>query len=288
MKTILVTGSNGQLGSEIQVIASNYDVKLILTDVSQLDITVSDNIESFLQNHPNIDVCINCAAYTAVDKAEDDRERADQINHIGPKNLAKASKQYGFKLIQVSTDFVFDGIQSHPYKESDEVNPISVYGKTKCDGEQAVLLENHESIIIRTSWLYSTFGNNFVKTMMKLGTERDTLGIVYDQVGSPTYARDLAQCILGLVDNTEKIEKTNGVFHYSNEGVASWYDFTCAIHDYAEIECVVSPIETKSYPLPAPRPNYSVMDKSKLKTEFGVIIPHWRESLKECITLLSK
>ncbi|MGL1902326.1 MAG: dTDP-4-dehydrorhamnose reductase [Fibrobacterales bacterium] len=288
MKRILVTGSNGQLGSEIQALASNYDVKLILTDVSQLDITDPNTIELFLHNQSKIDICINCAAYTAVDKAEENRELADKINHIGPKNLAKAAKIHGFKLIQVSTDFVFDGTQAHPYKESDVVNPISVYGKTKYDGEQAVLLENSDSIIIRTSWLYSAFGNNFVKTMMKLGTEREKIGIVYDQVGSPTYARDLAECILGLIDNIKKIENISGTFHYSNEGVASWYDFTCAIHEYAEIECTVSPIEAKNYPLPAPRPHFSVMDKSKLKTEFGVSIPHWRESLRECISLLSE
>ncbi len=283
MKNILITGSNGQLGSELQVLASNYDINLILTDVDQLDITNAKIVDLFISNK-NIDVCINCAAYTAVDKAEEDFELADKINHLGPKNLAEASKKYGFVFVQISTDFVFDGKKPSPYKETDEVNPISVYGKTKRDGELAVRAANSESIVIRTSWLYSTFGANFVKTMLKLGNERDSLGIVFDQVGTPTYARDLAKVILDLIHSENK--EISGIYHYSNEGVASWYDFTCAIHEIADVECDVQPIEAKSYPLPAPRPHFSVMDKTKIKADFGIKIPYWRESLKTCISRL--
>ena len=281
MPNILVTGSNGQLGSEIKVLSSNSDDTLFFTDADELDITDKKAIESFIETN-QIDVIINCAAYTAVDKAEEDEELADKVNHLAVKYLAEVSKDKGIKLIHVSTDYVFDGKNYKPYVEDDATNPPSVYGKTKLDGEKALLVvAPKNSIIIRTSWVYSSFGANFVKTMLKFGKEREELRIIYDQVGTPTYARDLAKAILDILPQLDS-EKPE-IYHYSNEGVLSWYDFAKEIMKMAKIECDVVPIETHEYPLPAPRPHYSLLNKRKIKKTFNITIPFWKDSLSECL-----
>ena len=280
---ILVTGSKGQLGSELKVLAeTNKEYSFIFVDVDDLDITDKEAVISFF-NSNNFDYCINSAAYTAVDKAEEDIENAEKVNAFGPANLAEACKIYNTTFIHVSTDFVFDGNKNVQYSEDDETNPINVYGETKLKGESLIQEKLEEYFILRTSWLYSTFGNNFVKTMQRLGRERDNLGIIVDQVGTPTYARDLAKAIMTIVDT----ESTSyGIYHYSNEGIASWYDFAKAIFDYSNIVVELNPIPTSQYPTPAKRPNFSVMDKSKIKENIKINIPHWTESLKECIALI--
>ena len=280
---ILVTGYKGQLGSELKVLAEvNKKHSFIFVDVDDLDITDKGAVISFF-NSNNFDYCINSAAYTAVDKAEEDKENAEKVNAIGPANLAEACKISDTTFIHVSTDFVFDGNKNVSYSEYDETNPINVYGETKLKGESLIQEKLEEYFILRTSWLYSTFGNNFVKTMQRLGRERNNLGIIVDQIGTPTYARDLAKAIMTIVYT----ENTNyGVYHYSNEGVASWYDFAKAIFEYSNIEVKLNPIPTSQYPTPAKRPSFSVMDKSKIKENIKIIIPHWTDSLKECITLL--
>ena len=281
MPNILVTGSNGQLGSEIKVLSSNSDDTFFFTDANELDITDKKAIESFIETN-QIDVIINCAAYTAVDKAEEDEELADKVNHLAVKYLAEVSCDRDIKLIHVSTDYVFDGKNYKPYVEDDATNPPSVYGKTKLDGEKALFeVAPKNSIIIRTSWVYSSFGANFVKTMLKYGKERDELRIIYDQVGTPTYARDLAMAILDIMPQLDN-EKPE-VYHYSNEGVLSWYDFAKEIMKMAKIECDVVPIETHEYPLPAPRPHYSLLNKRKIKKTFNITIPFWKDSLSECL-----
>ena len=281
MPNILVTGSYGQLGSEIKVLSSNSDDTLFFTDANELDITDKKAIESFIETN-QIDVIINCAAYTAVDKAEEDEELADKVNHLAVKYLAEVSCDRDIKLIHVSTDYVFDGKNYKPYVEDDATNPPSVYGKTKLDGEKALFeVAPKNSIIIRTSWVYSSFGANFVKTMLKYGKERDELRIIYDQVGTPTYARDLAMAILDIMPQLDN-EKPE-VYHYSNEGVLSWYDFAKEIMKMAKIECDVVPIETHEYPLPAPRPHYSLLNKRKIKKTFNITIPFWKDSLSECL-----
>ncbi|MFT5660621.1 MAG: dTDP-4-dehydrorhamnose reductase [Sulfurimonas sp.] len=281
MNNILVTGSNGQLGSEIRKLSSNYDYTFFFTDRNSLDITYEEDIKEFIQTN-NINTIINCAAYTAVDKVESDEVNADKINHLAVKSLAIISKEKNIKLIHVSTDYVFDGKNYKPYNEADETNPNGVYGKTKLDGEVAMQKVNlTNSIIIRTSWVYSSFGANFVKTMIRLGRERDSLGVIFDQVGTPTYARDLAKAILDIMPNikNEKVE----IYNYSNEGVLSWYDFAKEIMTMAKIDCIVNPIETKEYPTPASRPHYSLLNKSKIKEEFNIIIPYYKDSLDECL-----
>ena len=252
------------------------------TDVAELDITNQQAVETFVeQNH--IDGIINCAAYTAVDKAEDNCELCDLLNHVAPGYLATAVEKYGGWMIQISTDYVFDGTGHTPYIETDAVCPNSVYGRTKLAGEQAVLTACSKTMIIRTAWLYSTFGNNFVKTMLRLGKERQELGVIFDQIGTPTYAHDLAVAIFAAV-NTGIVP---GVYHFSNEGVTSWYDFTKAIHRLAGITtCHVRPLHTAEYPTPAHRPHYSVLDKTKIKTTYGIEVPYWEESLKDCIEKL--
>jgi len=283
MKKILITGSNGQLGSEMKVISALYpEYQFLYTDVAELDLTNAQAVESFFaENKP--DAVVNCAAYTAVDKAEDDVELCYKINRDAIENLGRASKENGAVLIHVSTDYVFDGTSYIPYTEDMPVCPASVYGKSKLAGEDALLAVNPESVIVRTSWLYSSFGNNFVKTMLKLGKERDSLNVIFDQVGTPTYAADLAEAIMKIVVSEKIIP---GIYHFSNEGVCSWYDFTKTIHALAGIQCNVQPIETKDYPTRTPRPHYSVLNKGKIKAVYGIQIPYWRDSLEKCIALL--
>jgi dTDP-4-dehydrorhamnose reductase len=282
---ILVTGSNGQLGSEIKDLAAKYaSFSFFFMDLPAFDICNRSQLDIFFKDK-NINTVINCAAYTAVDKAEQDAEIAEQVNSIGVSNLVNALQAVNGKLIHISTDYVFDGNHFLPYKESDAISPIGVYGDTKREGELAVIKSNLDAIVIRTSWLYSSYGNNFVKTMLRLGNEKENLGVIFDQVGTPTYARDLANtCLEILCKNTsENISKKGNLYHYSNEGVTSWYDFAISIMELGKVNCKVKPIQTKDYPTLAKRPHYSVLNKSKIKTDFKVEIPYWRDSLKGCI-----
>jgi len=284
MKKILITGANGQLGNEMRVLFGLYpQFEFFPTDIEELDLCNKDAIDSFICEK-NIDYIVNCAAYTAVDKAEDDVELCYKINRDAVGNLAKAASGKA-KIIHVSTDYVFDGQAKYPYKETDATNPQSVYGKSKKAGED-ILLENcKDCIIIRTAWLYSSFGGNFVKTMMRLGKEKDTLNVVADQIGSPTYAADLAKAIMDIIVFCEKNHSfPAGIYHYSNESVCSWYDFTLKIHDFAGVTtCKVNPITTDQYPTKATRPMYSVLDKTKIKETFELEVPDWDASLRECI-----
>jgi len=284
---ILITGSNGQLGNEIRVLAGDYpDFDFIYTDIDELDITDPREVETFfIKNLPQ--VIINCAAYTAVDKAETDESKAYLINATAVENLAKSAAGIGALIIHISTDYVFDGKSYLPYVETDKINPLSSYGRTKLAGENAVQLNATKGIILRTSWLYSAFGNNFVKTMMKYGIERDSLNVVFDQIGTPTYARDLAKVILDIIPSAINLTGTN-LFHYSNEGVASWYDFARTVIAFSGIPCEINPILTENYPLPAPRPFYSVLNKSKIKETFKIKIPYWSDSVKDCIQRLGQ
>ena len=283
MNNILVTGSNGQLGSELKEIAPNFpDYNFLFTDASDLDITVHDEVREFIERN-NINFIINCAAYTAVDKAESEPELADAINHLAVANFAQIAKNKKIKLIHISTDYVFDGSTHKPYLETDTPNPQSVYGKTKLDGELAMQQINPvNSIITRTSWVYSKFGNNFVKTMLRLAESRDEISVVTDQIGSPTNAADLANAILKILPKI--CNETVEIFHYSNEGVCSWYDFANVIFEIKEIAVKVNPIESKLYPTPAERPFYSVLNKEKIKEYYQVEIPFWKKSLDNCIT----
>lgn len=286
---ILVTGSNGQLGSEVKDISENYKhFNFYFMDLPELDICNTKQLALFFKEN-NIEAVINCAAYTAVDNAEKDSNTAHKVNAEGVFNLVNELDKVSGKLIQISTDYVFNGNNFLPYNEFDKVNPIGVYGKTKRDGELAVINSNIDGIVIRTSWLYSAYGANFVKTMLKLGNKREELGVIFDQVGTPTNASDLAKiCLDILAGSAEKNINAKGkVYHYSNEGVASWYDFATSIMAIGKIDCVVKPIETKDYPTLAKRPHYSVLNKSKIKTDFGIKIPYWKDSLKECISKLN-
>ena len=288
---IIITGSKGQLGRSIQELSPDYpELSFVFTDVEELDICDSAKVEAFFASERPSAV-VNCAAYTAVDKAEKEVVFAENINHQAVANLAKACKKSGAYLVHISTDYLFDGNKSSPYHEKDIVRPQSVYGITKLEGETAILRAEIKSVIIRTSWLYSAYGNNFVKTMLRLGGEREQLGVVADQVGTPTYAGDLAKVILDILRMTATDSKkfTTGIYHYSNEGAASWYDFTKAIFEYTSgIRCQVNPIDTAAYPTPAARPAYSVLNKSKIKSTFGVSIPYWRDSLKICLNKLQE
>lgn len=280
-KVILVTGSYGQLGSEIKELSSDYKkLKFLFTDVDTLDITNLKSLENFFNENP-IDFVINCAGYTNVDKAETDKDAAYLINVSAVKYLAELTNKKSAGLIHISTDYVFDGTGNEPYKEDDATNPTSVYGKTKLQGELEILNTVKNSIIIRTSWLYSSYGNNFVKTMLRLGKERNELNVVSDQTGSPTYAKDLAKVILDIINNSSDNSGNfiSGIYHYSNEGVCSWYDFAIEIFKIANITCKINPIGTKDFPTPAKRPFYSVLNKSKIKSTFGITIPHWKDSL---------
>jgi len=280
---ILVTGCNGQLGNEMQLLEKEYPQHTYFnTDVQELDITDQAAVEAFVEAN-DIDGIVNCAAYTAVDKAEDNEALCQKLNAEAPAFLAHAVGKCGGWMIQISTDYVFDGTQHTPYTEDDDTCPNSVYGKTKLVGELNVQKLCQRSMIIRTAWLYSTFGNNFVKTMIRLGKERSELGVIFDQIGTPTYARDLAMAIFAAVNQGVK----PGVYHFSDEGVISWYDFTKAIHRLAGIKgCRVRPLHTAEYPTPASRPHYSVLDKTKIKQTYGLEIPYWEESLAECISKL--
>ena len=281
MINILVTGSNGQLGSDIKELSTNYPYNFFFTDRNTLDISNEKDIKNFIQSN-NINTIINCAAYTAVDKAESDEINADRINHLAVKYLAQISKEKKIKLIHISTDYVFDGKNHKPYIETDVTNPNGVYGKTKLEGENTLIGINPiNSIIIRTSWVYSSFGANFVKTMLRLGDAKDELGVIFDQVGTPTYARDLAKAILDILPKIEN-EKVE-VYNYSNEGVLSWYDFAKEIMRMAKLDCKINPIESSAYPTPAQRPHFSLINKSKIKKEFGIAIPYWKDSLDECL-----
>ncbi|MCL1868168.1 MAG: dTDP-4-dehydrorhamnose reductase [Paludibacter sp.] len=286
-KTILITGSNGQLGNEMRLLSENYANRynFIFTDVAELDITNISDLRDFF-NHTKIDFIVNCAAYTAVDKAEDDVELCYKINCDAVENLAKIAREHNINIIHVSTDYVFDGKTHLPYAETMNVNPASVYGKSKLAGEQILQKICPDAVIIRTSWLYSSFGNNFVKTMLRLGKERETLNVVFDQIGTPTAAADLAAAIMQIID-FEKF--TGGIYHFSNEGAISWYDFTKAIHRIARITtCKVNPIESKNYPARAPRPFYSVLNKDKIKQTYQIEVPYWEDSLQICIEKLLK
>lgn len=280
---ILVTGCNGQLGNEIQLLEKeNPQHCFFNTDVEELDITDQLAVEQFVAQN-KIEGIINCAAYTAVDKAESNKELCTSLNTVAPAYLAAAIDKRNGWMIHISTDYVFDGTKHTPYVEDDTPCPNSVYGSTKLAGELGVRKFCKKAMIIRTAWLYSTFGNNFVKTMIRLGKEKEQLGVIFDQIGTPTYARDLAVVIMTAINKGIKPD----VFHFSNEGVISWYDFTKAIHRIAGINtCHVKPLHTTEYPTPASRPAYSVLDKTKLKNAYGIEIPYWEESLAECIKKL--
>ncbi len=283
MKNILVTGANGQLGNEMRVVSAEQEQLVYhFTDVAELDICDLDAIECFVADHA-IDCIVNCAAYTNVNKAEEDTVLCDKLNHLAPANLARVAAKHRIGLIHVSTDYVFNGEHHIPYREDDATCPNSVYGTTKLAGEQAIQEVHPTAVIIRTAWLYSTFGNNFVKTMLRLGSERNELGVVFDQIGTPTYARDLARAIQHIILRGI----VPGIYHYSNEGVCSWYDFTKMIFTLGGITtCRLRPLHTNEYPTPAARPHYSVLDKTKIKQTYDVMVPYWVDSLKECIAVL--
>lgn len=283
MKNILITGANGQLGNEMRVVSvEQQELVYHFTDVAELDICDIEAIERFVVEHA-IDCIVNCAAYTNVNKAEEDTLLCDKLNHLAPANLARVAAKHQIGLIHVSTDYVFNGEHHIPYHEDDATCPNSVYGSTKLAGEQAIREIHPEAVIIRTAWLYSTFGNNFVKTMLRLGSEREELGVVFDQIGTPTYARDLARAIQHILHQGI----VPGIYHYSNEGVCSWYDFTKMIFVLGGINsCNLKPLHTDEYPTPAARPHYSVLDKTKIKQTYGVAVPYWMDSLKECLAAL--
>lgn len=278
---ILITGAKGQLGSAIQAISVEYpSLNLILTDVEELDITSRKELDSFFSVHLP-ELCINCAGYTAVDKAEEDIDTAFLLNSEAVKFLGDATRHYRTKFIHISTDYVFNGQVWEPYKELDEPNANSVYGQSKAEGERALRKSDH-AMVVRTSWLYSEVGKNFFRTMINLMQNRKELTVVSDQVGTPTYAGDLARALLDICVEIEGGNFTPGIYHFSNEGVASWYDFACEIARISGSNCKVLPIETHEYPLPAPRPPYSVLNKSRIKQAYGVKVPYWREGLEEC------
>jgi len=280
---ILITGANGQLGNEMRDLSAGHPRHTyFFTDVHELDICDAEAVHAFVSNHA-IDLIVNCAAYTAVDKAEDNPDLCDKLNHLAPAHLADAAEACGAALIHISTDYVFDGTAYVPYTEDALPCPNSVYGRTKLAGEEEVTRRCTRTMVIRTAWLYSEYGNNFVKTMLRLGRERAELGVVFDQIGTPTYAGDLARAIYAAIEQGV----TPGIYHFSNEGVCSWYDFTLAIHRLAGITtCKVSPLHTDEYPARAPRPHYSVLDKTKIKRTLGIDIPHWEESLARCVARL--
>jgi len=288
MSSILVTGSHGQLGSEFRKIQSKLSYDWIFTDVAELDITDFNHVQAFFKEQ-DIAWCINCAAYTQVDKAEMDSAFAFRINEDGAAHLAKACQDQGAKMVQISTDFVFDGQSNVPLSENTPLLPLGIYGKSKMAGEFAVARHLSNHLIFRTSWLYSSFRGNFMKTMLRLGNERGELNVIDDQVGTPTHAADLADAVLHAIktiDASENPEKFNGTYHYSNEGIASWYDFAVAIMELAGLSTQVNTIPATAYPTPAERPKYSVMSKAKFKKTFDLPVPHWRKSLKACIDIL--
>ena len=281
MKNVLITGANGQLGNEMRVLSEEYpEYAYFFADVAELDICNEQAVMDFVKAN-GIHAIVNCAAYTAVDNAEDNEELCTRLNADAVGYLAKSAEANGAEFIQISTDYVFDGTAHVPYRETDPTCPNSVYGSTKLEGERNALTYCSRAMVIRTAWLYSTFGNNFVKTMIRLGKERESLGVIFDQVGTPTYARDLARAIFEAI----RQGVVPGVYHFSNEGVCSWYDFTKAIHRLVGITtCHVKPLHTSEYPTKAKRPHYSVLDKTKIKETFNIEIPHWMDSLAECVS----
>ncbi len=297
MSNILVTGSNGQLGSELKELIQNSKFKIqnydfYFTTSQDLDITNFDLVRKYITDN-QIKIIINCAAYTAVDKAETEQELCNKINHIAVKNLAMLSNEFSLKLIHISTDYVFDGTNFKPYTEDDTTNPQSVYGQSKLDGEKAILEYNlKNSIIIRTSWVYSYYRANFVKTMLRLGKEKESLGVIFDQVGTPTYAKDLAKVILEIIQhstfNIQNSSTHTEIYNFSNEGVVSWYDFAKEIMRMAKLSCKINPIETYQYPTPASRPHYSLLNKSKIKSTFNIDIPYWKDGLDDCLKRLGE
>jgi dTDP-4-dehydrorhamnose reductase len=287
-KFILITGVNGQLGNELRELSASYaNYTFTFISRSELNFSNSEAIKTWFLDK-SFDVIINCAAYTAVDKAESEPALAKAINATAVSTLACIAKEKNISLIHISTDYVFDGKNFKPYLETDSTHPQGVYGQTKLDGEQAMLAINPaNSVIIRTSWVYSSFGNNFVKTMLRLGREREELGVIYDQVGTPTSARDLALAILSIIQHpVVNAQKATEIYHFSNEGVCSWYDFAKAIFELSYIPCHVKPIETKDYPTPAKRPHYSLLNKAKIKNTFDMTIPYWKDSLQDCLDVL--
>lgn len=285
---ILVTGANGQLGNEMRIVAKNSADNYIFTDVAELDITNAAAVEKMVTDN-DVNVIVNCAAYTNVDKAEDDREFAEILNAKAAENLAVAIKKNNGLLVHVSTDYVFGGTKNNtPCKEDEPANPTGVYGVTKLHGEQAIIASGCRHIIIRTAWLYSEFGKNFLKTMLNLTATKPQLKVVFDQVGTPTYAYDLALAIFDIVEN-RKYEGNDGVYHYSNEGVCSWFDFTKMIAEYAgNTQCDIQPCHSDEFPSKVVRPSYSVLDKTKIKATFGTVVPYWTDSLKVCMNNLKK
>jgi dTDP-4-dehydrorhamnose reductase len=282
--SILVTGAGGQLGNELKAIAASYpDYKFLFVSRQQLPIDDFDAVTLFFKGN-NIAYCINCAAYTAVDKAESEKEIAFRINTDAVANLANICRQRAIQFIHISTDYVFDGSATHPYKETDHTNPMGVYGASKCKGEELALQNNPSAIIVRTSWLYSSFGGNFVKTMLRLMKERQSINVVDDQYGCPTYAADLAAAIMQLI--ASGVNKP-GIYNYSNEGITNWYGFAVAIKETTNSSCIINPIPTTQYPTPAKRPAYSVLDTKKIRETFRISIPEWKISLKACLKLLS-
>ena len=284
MKNILITGANGQLGNEMRVLSAEHpEYTYFFTDVAELDICDEQSVLDFVKTN-DLHVIVNCAAYTAVDKAEENVELCTKLNADAVGYLAKAAEANQAEFIQISTDYVFDGTAHVPYQETEPTCPNSVYGSTKLAGEQKALTLCSRAMVIRTAWLYSTFGNNFVKTMIRLGKERDSLGVIFDQIGTPTYARDLARAIYAAI--VQGVQP--GIYHFSNEGVCSWFDFTKAIHRLAGITtCQVKPLHTEEYPTPAKRPHYSVLDKTKIKATYGIEIPYWMDSLQDCVSELT-
>jgi len=288
---ILITGAKGQLGQELQLLVEEKNHALAqatfyFTDSDSLDICDEAKLTAYIDAHA-IDTIINCAAYTNVDKAEEDEDLAFAVNATAVKSMAILAVKKAIRLMHISTDYVFDGKSYRPIKENAPTNPDGVYARSKLEGENAIRrLSPQGAIIIRTSWVYSSFGSNFVHTMLKLGKERDNLNVVCDQIGTPTYARDLAKSILEIVKE-KPIAKEVTTYHYSNEGVCSWYDFAHAIFELEAIDCMLTPISTEQYPTPAKRPHYSVLNKAKIKEDYSMVIPHWRESLKVCLAVLN-
>lgn len=289
MKKILVTGANGQLGNSIRILSEQYaQFVFIFTDVDTLDICNLSAVRDFMKKN-EVSYVLNCAAYTAVEKAEDNKELCELINRDAVRILGMMATEVGAKVIHISTDYVFNGMNYRPYVESDQTAPVSVYGETKLAGEGALQEVCPDSVIIRTAWLYSEFGNNFVKTMLRLGKERDELRVVFDQVGSPTYALDLAGAVMRVVEQAEENNFVSGIFHFSDEGVCSWYDFTVRILQLSGLQSTkIIPVESKDFPTRVKRPHYSVLNKAKIKNVYGLNIPHWEESLRNCLTKLKE
>lgn len=281
---ILVTGKNGQLGSEIQSLSKESSASYIFLDSTEGDITNKENLERIVREHA-IDTIINCAAYTAVDKAESEEEKAFLVNHFGVQNLVEICSEHKIRLIHISTDYVFDGKASTPYTPNSPVSPVGIYGKSKQQGESAILNSTIEAVIIRTSWVFSSFGNNFVKTMLRLGGEKESLNVVNDQFGCPTYAKDLAAACIKIAA-TAKWKEQSAVYHFSNSGEISWFDFATEIMKQANLNCKIQPIPTEDYPTPAERPKYSVLETTKIQSDYNLTIRHWKEALKDCLESL--